>query len=181
MIVSMNSEDKIDRLTRLFQGHYGLVVGVVRRFAPFADYVDDIIQQVYLEFIEGGLDDKWELDRDVAPLLHLIAKRKAFSMWQEHRKSQNRLFDETVERLREPMETESREREQEKLAALTRCLERLPSKSRAIVEQHYFAGVSMKAIAEEQSKKTTTIHQFFFRIRSVLRACIEHTIDADLH
>lgn len=170
-----HSDSIVDRLTSLFQRHYGLVSAAARRYAPSSDYVDDIVQQVYIEFIRGAIEEKWDIRQDMAPLLYQIAKRRAQNTFRKHRRESNRPFDELAERLLakdDEEEQENLEQTNLHLDSLRCCIEKLPPKSRAILEQHYFTGIPMKDIAVQLQQSETSIYRFFFRIRSKLRDCI---------
>lgn len=174
----MSSQNSLDSLSRLFQARYGLVIGVARRYAPTQDQVDDIVQQVYCEFVEGALKEKWDLTKDVAPLLYRIAKTKGLLLWRQRRQRKNSSLDLISEELlaysglTEQDEWDEYQRNEDRILALKHCLEMLSPKSRAFVEQHYFEGVSMKKIAEEQSSGDSAVRHFFCRIRSKLKECI---------
>lgn len=178
----MISEKRLEVLTRLFQSHYGLVVSVALRYAPNRDLVDDIVQQVYLDYVGSSSAEHWDLERSVAPLLFQITKRRAGKFWRSHCQNQRLSIDEVAEELLSGLEeigTETHDILDDRIRALKHCLERLSPKSRANVEQHYFGGVSMKSLGEMQNMKTSAIHQFFCRVRSKLRDCIEQTLELE--
>ena len=153
---------------------------MVGRYAPTAD-VDDIVQDVYIEFIEGASKGYWDLNRDVGPLLCQIAKRKTQLYWRRQEQQQRgvgkvaeRLLD-AVGRNKEKDE-EAYEQACSEIAALLHCIEKLSPKSRAIVEQYYFGGITMKVVAEHQNTSAGTVKKFFHRVRLKLKDCIEHTL-----
>lgn len=188
----MRTESRVELLTRLFQSRYGLVFGVARRYAPAPDAVDDIVQQTYLEFLHAVLkrdldevDGQLDGETDYGPLLYRIAKRKALQLRREQYRRTGGL-----ERLRDRLLTawesdssrddEEYERNESRSRALRRCLEKLPPRSRAIVEQHYFENIPMKDIAEQQETSASAIRHFFCRVRAKLRDCIVAAIHNDL-
>lgn len=179
----MLSDDRIDLLSRLFQDRYGLVVGVARRYAPTKDDIDDIVQQVYIEFATGGLKKNWDLDQDVGPLLYRITKNTALALWRrqyaENARSLERVEEELIAWCDEEYanEQEEYERHEARIGALMACLKKLPAKHRAFIEQHYFERRSMKEIAERHGAGASAVRHFFCRIRSLLRNCIRQTID----
>lgn len=174
----MTSNDQFDRLNRLFQTYYGLVVAVVRRYAPTPESADDAMQEVYVDFIRGGMAKKFDLDKNVEPLLYHIAKNHARLLWRKRLRDGKRFrpVEEVLERLLD-VETTSFPDEydslDEQLRLLKECLEKLPSKNREMIEQHYFKDVSMKTLAERQNRNPSTVRHFFYRARLVLKKCIE--------
>lgn len=177
----MIPDETIDFLTSLFQARYGFVVGTVRRYAPSKDLVDDIIQDVYCDFVTGAAEGRWDLQQDVGPLLCQIAKRKAQTQWRQHeqrRRAVDRIAEHLLESVGRNREKDDKayERIRSEAAALELCIGKLPPKSRAIVEQHYFNGTAMKIIAEQQETTPATIKNFFYRVRLKLKDCIEQTL-----
>jgi RNA polymerase sigma-70 factor (ECF subfamily) len=64
-------------------------------------------------------------------------------------------------------------RQDAELDALEDCLARLPEASARAVEEHYFRGRPIVAIARELHKEPGAIRVELFRIRKALRACID--------
>lgn len=176
------SETQVDHLTCLFQGNYTLIVEAVCRHAPVPGLLEDVVQQAYIAFIQGIAENKWDSEtwnhaEDVGPLLYVIAKRTAQAMWRKHiRNQRHSSIDLVAGNLIGSYETDEAESTNDKKAKMERlkhCLERLPSGSRAIVEQHYFGGVAMKELARQYEKSDSAIYNFFFNVRAKLRDCVE--------
>lgn len=178
----MTLENRIDALNHHFQSHYGLVVAVARRYAPGSDAVDDIVQQAYLDFVGASTSDRWDLQGGAGAILFQITKRRALKVWEERQKRQTLPLAEVAGELQAGLEEKEKETYDilhDRIRALRNCIERLSPKSRAIIEQHYFNGVSMKEIGEKQNMKTSAIHQFFCRVRLKLRSCVEQTLELE--
>lgn len=178
-LLFMPSKEQIALVTQLFQAQGGVVEGVARRFAPPGESVDDIIQRVYQVFLEGVIAAKYDLSRDITPLLYQIAKREALLLWRKkkiHERATERLAESLVKTLDRDNPLEEFDTIQSEQKALRYCLDKLPPKSRAVIHRHYFEGVPMKTIAEEQNAKPATVRDFFYRIRLKLRECIERTL-----
>lgn len=178
----MISEDRLDYLTRLFQSRYGHVVAAARFYAPVCSDVDDIIQQVYLEFISCALEGNVRLNEDITPFLKHLAKRKAQILTRDRQKRNAQPLERVITGLSRLESSENPNGAHEvdaELNALSLCMEKLPAKSRSIIEQHYFEGVAMKEIARQQQKTETAVYRFFFRIRMKLRDCIEKSLIDD--
>lgn len=176
----MISREDIETWTRLFQHQYGLVVGAARRYAPAPDLVDDIVQQVYLEFIKGASKGNWDLEKNVGPLLYRITKRQARLFWRDRLKRKNSAIDGILEQLMastgtlRESESDAYEINAARLETLDQCLDKLPAKSRMIIEQHYFGGMKIKEIGERMNvKNMSSLYHIMIRIRIKLRQCIE--------
>lgn len=174
-----NTDQSIDNLTGLFQSHYGLVLAAARRYSPFADHVDDVVQQVYVEFITGAMKGKWDVKKNIAPLLFQIAKRRAQNLFRELRNKRQSNIDELAEYLTTVDDERRNDLDgiETKIETLHRCLAKLPSPHRSLVEQHYFEEVPIKEIADQLQKNVETLHRFFSRIRAKLRDCINSSLN----
>lgn len=167
-----------EELNHLFQSCYGQVLGAAYRYAPSEDLIDDIVQQTYLEFLTKSLEGTLKIEKDAGSLLYQISKRRACDLWRKRSKETPTPVDILALRLIHPedeneadmLETESQ------LKKLALCIEKLPPKSKAMLEQHYFDGVAMKEIAQEQQKSENAIYRTFYRIRINLKTCIEKIV-----
>ena len=63
--------------------------------------------------------------------------------------------------------------------ALQRCVEKLPSEHRELVEQRYAPGGSVQRIAEAQRKSVGAISQTLYRVRETLLNCVRQTLAAE--
>jgi RNA polymerase sigma-70 factor (ECF subfamily) len=70
-------------------------------------------------------------------------------------------------------ETDKAAMPEEWLAALDHCVERLPEESRKLLRQVYGAGLKMQEAAELVGKSVGAVKVSVFRLREVLRNCIE--------
>lgn len=163
------------KVAQLVLAHHGFVKGLAVRIAPWPSLADDITQQVFLEFL--AKEAKWDLERDVKPLLATMTRHVAMRCWRDR----TRQMPETVRKLAEhirdltaPVETPARWNEE--FGALKRCLEKLPDKSRTLIELHYFGDATTVEIAERMAVKADAIRQALCRLRSQLRECVENAL-----
>lgn len=180
----MDIEERITALAGWLQDRYGFIYAVARRYAP-PDQAEDVVQQVYLEFVTGFQEGQWSLDRNHDPLLYTIAKRKAQTLWKEYRRRSGSSIDEVADQLIDSCEADGDVAENEyidlQISALKNCLKKMSPKHRAVVEQHYFQKVPIKEIARQQQIKDSTIYHLFSRMRLQLRDCIERAVAAYQH
>ena len=64
----------------------------------------------------------------------------------------------------------------EERGALRECLLKLPGRSRALVEAHYFRGEAAATIAEGLGRKASTVRMTLLRARKTLRSCMEQRL-----
>ena len=67
----------------------------------------------------------------------------------------------------------------ERQVSLERCVQKLPERSRWLVEGYYIKGGSMKSIAHEIGRSVPTVTKTLSRIRGLLAACVERTLSTE--
>jgi len=138
--------------------HHGFVKGLSLRFAPWPGLTDDVTQQVFLEFLAKG--EKWDLATDVKPLLATMTRHIALRCWRERARQMPEVIRGLAEHIRQLAEQgENSERWEEEVVALKRCIEKLPEKSRSLIELHYFVGTSSVDLAKHLAMKTEAVRQ----------------------
>lgn len=172
----MNQETRIDKAIRLLESRYGQMVVVARLYAPAPDLIYDIVQQTCVDFLNGVRKKNWDLERDVTPLLARIVRDRATLYWRQRKRESRKAIQEIGERflaLSEKEEWKKEEQDNTELKAMRDCIDRLPPTSRDWVRRHYWDGIAIERIAQEQQIRPGTLRQTFTRIRETLRKCIE--------
>lgn len=164
------------RASNLFLSNHGFVAGVAFRYAPLPGFNEDIVQQVFAEFV--GHADRWDLDADVRPLLVRITQNVARRYWREQTRKMPEVLRQIAERARRVAERNAeldaeQPRETEEIAALRRCVKKLPAKSREIIHLHYFNGMTMRDIAKEKQTTDAAVRRAFCDLRKKLHACMK--------
>src|SRR5262245_27907616 len=116
------------RIAEIIEGHGHFVRSLALRLAPVPSLVEDIAQQVFLEFVAKG--DQWDLNRDVKPLLATMTRNVALRCWRERTRAMSaemRGLADHIRALAEESEVEWYRPEEQ--TALRQCLEQLPEKS----------------------------------------------------
>ena len=164
-----------DNASDAVQSHEPFVRALARKYAPAPGLADDIVQQVFTEFLAKR--DAWDFTTDIRPLFHTMTRHVAQRCWRDHARrmpSEQRQLAEHIQRLAESREA-SVYGEDEK-AALRQCLEKLPEKSRRLIEGHYQLGVSSADIASGMNLSADAVRQALCRLRGSLRKCMESTL-----
>lgn len=167
--------DRKSQLVDLFLSHKDIVLGCARYFAPSPDVAADIVQQVFVEFIEHA--ERWNLDSDITPLLKRLTRNIAY----EHLRQYYRHSAEAMQKIAEyvghvaetSVERESDTLFRDQIDALRECVANLPEKSKALIERHYRDGKTIRTLAESEGANENSLSQALCRIRIKLRKCIE--------
>lgn len=176
----MSSDAKV---AQLVLAHHGFVKGLAVRIAPWPGLSDDITQQVFFEFL--AKQSKWDLETDVKPLLATMTRHVAMRCWRERTRRMPETVRKLADHIRELAGADHPDTDHwdDEVAMLKRCLEKLPEKSRSLVDLHYYGGATTVQIAEQMAVKAEAVRQALCRLRTQLRTCIEtaltkRTIDA---
>ena len=160
---------------QIIEANAGFVRALALRFAPAPGLADDIAQQVMLEFLAKA--DQWDLTREVQPLLAGMTRNVARRCWREHTRALPEQTRELAEHIRALAEDQNvRWHDEEETVALRQCLERLPDKSRRLVELHYFVDLASVDIARQTAMNADAVRRALFRLREQLRKCIKNVL-----
>lgn len=172
-------DPQIEAIVREFQLRYGLIVAVASRYVPTPDAVQDVVQQVFVDFAEAALKGDWDATRDSAPYLAQITKNRALKLWREQRDCRPSVRRKIGERLTHLYRHQERSvsASNERLEALNECVETLPPKSREILNDHYAGNLSLEEIARRRDMPSGTLRKTIYRIRLQLKTCIERKFE----
>lgn len=163
----------------IFLAHQDFVKGLAIHHAPWPGIADDIVQQVFLEFISKK--DQWSLQSDVRPLLATMTRYVAKRYWREKVRS----MPEALRVLAERLDADKKDSEEEALyeqrrLALKACMEKMSPRSRNLIDLRYFGQMKPKQISEYLKISITNVHQTLYRIRSVLGDCISKHLNKEV-
>jgi RNA polymerase sigma factor (sigma-70 family) len=172
MICQMNAEDA--QAAQVFLAHHDFVKGMALRYAPWPGLVDDISQQVFLEFMKK--ESRWDLGRDVRPLLATMTRHVAMRLWRERTRQEPERVQKLAEHIRQLAEQQERPaRYEEEMPLLRECMEKLPEKSRELLDLYYYHDIGTPEMAQRLSMKTDTVCRALSRVREKLRECIQRS------
>lgn len=158
-----------------FLAHHDFVKGVALKYAPWPGLVEDICQQVFLEFL--AKEERWDISRDLRPLLATMTRHVSMRLWRERTRQQPEVVQKLAEHIRQlAEEREAPPRYEEEITVLRACLQKLPEKSRELVELYYYNDIATPEIAEQINMKTDTVCRALSRVRDKLRECIERSL-----
>ncbi len=165
---------------QVFLSHHDFVKGVALKYAPWPGLMDDIAQQVFLEFM--AKESKWDLSTDIRPLLATMTRHIALRLWRERTRQQPEVVQKLADHIRLlAEERETPPRYEYEIGLLRSCLQKLPDKSRELVEFYYYNNVSTAEIAEQVNMKADTVCRALSRVRENLRECIRQSSSQKEH
>ena len=174
----MNAHES--RAAQLFLAHHGFVKAMALRHAPWPGLVEDIVQQVFLEFM--AKEEKWNLDGDVRPLLASMTRLVALRHWRQRTRDLPETVQKLAEHIRQLAEDRSAPpRYDEEVKVLRGCLAELPERSRELIQRYYFDERSTRDIGAELSMNPDTVCRALSRVRDQLRACVLKNLEPEPH
>jgi len=147
------------------------------RYVPFTHLVDEVVQQVYVEFLDGA--DRWDFDGNVKALLALMTQNIARAHWKSESRNFPEKLHEIAEHIRQIAEDKSRDDDDQyarDLQAMKTCLEKAPEKSGELISLRYLDGLSFKEIATLMNLNTDSVCKAVYRLKEKLRNCIKQTL-----
>lgn len=155
----------------VLQYHF-LVLGLAVRYAQIPSIVEDIVQDVFVEFLSRA--DRYDLKSDIRPLLHQITKGVAAKHRNAYWKDKSLQLRELDHYLLELAETRSYSSawNEEDIQSLQFCLDKLTPKCRTLIELRYRNGLSFRELSRANFGKESTLFKTVARIRDSLQRCI---------
>ena len=167
------------KAAQAFLSHHGFVKGLALRHAPLPGIADDILQQVFVEFVAKA--DQWDLDTDVKPLLATMTRTVALRHWREKTRDMPEVVRKLAEHVRMLAEERSPSpRYEDEISILRTCVEKLPDKSRTLIDLYYYDDIKTPQIAERLGMKADTVCRAMGRLREKLRECIDRGMKGGL-
>ena len=172
----MKTDDRSQLTTLWMQAQSALQAYILSSVGKFAD-AEDILQQVALDV--SASFEKYDPARPFIPWAMQIAKRRIADFY---RKNSNAvcLFEEAdLERLAEAHTKLSKRQGSsgEVSDLLEACLDRLPEKSRKLIDLRYRDGLKPMEIAQTTGRSSGAIRVALNKIRNALGRCIESTTE----
>jgi RNA polymerase sigma-70 factor (ECF subfamily) len=171
----LNEADFVSQLTAAQTSIYAAILVLL----PDRVMVSDVLQMTNVtlwekrkDFVRGSSFVAWA--RRIARYHVLNERRK---LGRERMAFDDVLFNELVERqvARDQAATEL----PSEVVALRQCLDKLEPAQRDVIEQRYAPGGTVQKIAQEREKSVAAISQLLYRLREILRNCIELRLSSE--
>ncbi len=172
----MDREQEIqtrERLTRLWLEAEPAVRAYVGAAVREFHDAEDVVQQVALTAARRF--DEFDASRPFLAWVLWLAKSRVVDHYRQQAR-ERRLFSEgLLDRLAAALVSQQAELPARQ-AALERCLERLPEKSRRLLTLRYAEDASVAEVATAVQSTAGAVRVMLFRIRNLLSQCIEEQL-----
>ncbi|MDO5554342.1 MAG: sigma-70 family RNA polymerase sigma factor [Planctomycetia bacterium] len=167
-----------DKATAKFMELTRYVRFVAYEKAPSRDLVGDIVNDVFIYFVEHA--DRWDYTRDLRPVIKGVTHNIALQHWRKYTQMLPKTLSEIagflIRNENGSEEDESVSHKELEETALELCMAKLSPQHRQILVAFYYRRMKLSEIAQEMHIKLGTLQKMICRIRIVLRECIEKAI-----
>ncbi len=150
---------------QLFLRHERAVRAFVYGLTRDVTATDDIVQETFLTVTAKAAD--YEPGTNFPAWACVIARLKVLESHRATRRLSNAACDVLAAAYDPPAEPDDR------LAVVLSCLEKLPARSRDLVQLRYFAAEQPAAIARRLGRSPNGVRVALAKVRAALRRCVE--------
>jgi RNA polymerase sigma-70 factor (ECF subfamily) len=164
------NEEFVELLTRYQQRIFLFIFSLL----PNRSNAEDVLQETTLLLWQKF--GEYEPGSNFKAWAYKIAYYKVLEFVRRQSSDRHRFSDEFTERVAAMAGGELPNITQARQMALTRCLEKLPSKDRDVIRRRYRPGGSVRAVAEELGRSTRGIYKVLGRAHRLLHHCVRTTL-----
>jgi RNA polymerase sigma-70 factor (ECF subfamily) len=159
--------------------HQGALRAYLSRSCAKADVVDDLAQEAFVAAYQSLSSYRGEVS--LRHWLYGIARNKwlvYLRTEQRRRKREANRLELELARWQSQQDDgpEAWEAHDQEVAALRRCLDKLPAQSATLIREVYFHGRTAADVAQEHGRKAGAVRMTLMRARQALRKCMEQPV-----
>jgi RNA polymerase sigma-70 factor (ECF subfamily) len=170
----MSIENKTD-VAALFLAHQARIYGFISSLVLNRADAEDLLQETGLVIFSRAGD--YQPGTNFMAWACQIAHNKVLNHRTRQSRSPLRFGDAFISALAE-YQLGRLDDNADQHAALARCLEKLPARDHALVQQCYYAGTTIKQVAIKLDRPPNVIYKRLKQIREQLRNCIQEEATA---
>jgi RNA polymerase sigma-70 factor (ECF subfamily) len=160
-----------DDFERILRDTQGLIRAHIAGMGVRSDEVDDVAQEVYLDFAQHP--ERRPPEVEVLRWLRGMARNCCHEYFRRRARQAKHLvaISDTLS-AEDPAQGGDDELAEAKLSALRQCMERLNQPHRDLLNRYYQDGQSAEALATAQGRSVGAVHMVLSRLRETLRRCL---------
>lgn len=170
-----------DRTRKLFETlvreNEGALTAYLRTLIRDPGMIDDLFQETLITAWRKF--DDFDQSRPLGPWLRGIALNLSRNAVRKRKREALVFSDELAQQAEAAiriLETREGDTWEERLSALSACLEKMPELSRNLIRMRYADGQNASAIAEQTQRSSTAVRKQLERIRRLLADCLRHRL-----
>jgi RNA polymerase sigma-70 factor, ECF subfamily len=165
-----DQKDKGQQFMRLYLAVqprlYGFLVSMIPNWSDVDDVLQETVSVMWSKF------ETFEEGTDFAAWALAIARYRALTYYQSHKKQTICFSEEALEKISDEALAANAERENHFVEALKTCVSGLQSKDRKMLEMRYEIGASVKDVAARVNENLNTVYKKLNRLHVILLHCI---------
>jgi len=165
--------DRIKTLSARFMAERHALMGFIYSMIRDLAGAEDILQEVWIRLAEAA--ERGEAIADAAKWCRGVAKNLILHYWREKRTAKvvadSELLDLVEQALNEHPQAADNRRQ-----ALMECIDRLPEKSKRLLQMKYEQGVSFAGMAERLERSMESLKMALCRVRQGLLECVKRKL-----
>ena len=135
---------------------------------------EDVLQECNLVLWRKA--EEFRAGSDFIPWAFGIARFQVLAHLRDRNRERERLLNPELAELMAGELEEQAEHFEDLQAALRSCINKLPGKSRELVDQRYFRRLSIRQIADAAERKLSAVKVALMRIRHGLKQCVDREL-----
>ncbi len=170
----MSDSDLDEEYVALIAGSQPALRGLLRALIRQSSDVDDVLQET--NTVLWRKRQEYDRDRPFLPWACRIAQLQSLAYFKRVRHhSQSAVDEQTLEQIAAVATSRAVETHAHS-AALTHCMEKLPSEHRQLVESRYCDATPVNQIASQAGRSADAVSMSLYRIRKTLMECIQKQV-----
>jgi RNA polymerase sigma-70 factor, ECF subfamily len=165
--------DRIKALSTRFMAERHALMGFIYSMIRDLAGSEDILQEVWVRLAEAA--DRGEVIASPAKWCRGVAKNLILHYWREKRTAKvvadSEFLDLVEQALNEQQDTPDDRRQ-----ALMECVDRLPEKSKQLLQMKYEKGLSFGSMAKQLQRSIDSLKMALCRVRQSLLECAERKL-----
>jgi RNA polymerase sigma-70 factor (ECF subfamily) len=166
-----DARDRFDQFEPLVHEHHVRVRACVRSLGVDRDWVDDVAQEAFMEAFRKW--DSFDHQRDFGKWVRGIAANIVRNEVRKRNRRQRLLNSDLAQSMLTSHLSKPEPASPVSLEAVQVCLAKLNADQRALIQGHYYDGLTSGELSDRLQKSAANVRQMLVRVRRQIRACIE--------
>lgn len=162
----------------LIASHQLVLTGFLRTMLRRSADVDDVLQETNL--VLWRKRQEYHADRPFAPWACKIAHFQALSYLKARESRSPQLLEQAALGQLAELSMKHVNQIDQQLEEMQRCLRKLSRPHRQLVQARYLESLSVSQIAENVGKTPHAISMILYRLRNILRECVERSLRSEV-
>jgi RNA polymerase sigma-70 factor (ECF subfamily) len=175
-MVNQREIETRERLTRLWREAEPSVRAYVFAAVRSAHDAEDMVQQVALTVARRF--EEYDASRPFIAWALWLAKSRITDHYRKANRERVLFSESLLKQLAEAL-VQRQPHRNPRQEALERCIEKLPKKSRQLLELRYEEDASMESVAAAVQSTAAAVRVMLFRIRNLLAECVQHELSRE--